>query len=77
MEIHTLCNNAIVVSHDDIDRLYSYNTLQAYHVWGELTVTAKPFVSRSTEKHIRLFAAYVGCSGVIRVDAESFTEGIE
>ena len=78
MQVHTLRNNAIVVSHNDIDYLFSYDSLQAYHVWGELTVTAKPFVTRSTEKHIRLFCEYVGCSiPVIRLSADYFYEGIE
>lgn len=78
MQISTLAHNAVVVSHNDIDYLFSYDTLQAYHVWGELTVTAKPYVSRSTEKHINLFADYVGCSdNVTRADAESFYDRIE
>ncbi len=78
MQVHTLCPNAVVVSHDGIDRLYSYDSLQAYHIHGETTVTAKPFVSRSTEKHIRLFCEYVDCSvPAIRLSADYFYEGIE
>ncbi len=78
MQVHTLCSNAVVVSCNDIDRLYSYDSLQAYHIHGETTVTAKPFVSRSTEKYIKLFCEYVGCSvPVIRLSADYFYEGIE
>ncbi len=78
MQVHTLCANAVIVSCDNVARLYSYDSLQAYHIHGETTVTAKPFVSRTTEKHIRLFCEYVGCSvPVIRLSADYFYEGIE
>lgn len=77
MQTKTLCNNAVIVSHDDVDYLFSYDNLQAYHVWGELTVTAKPKVSRSTEKHIRLFADYVGCQTVNRASTEDFCGELE
>ena len=74
MEIETLANNAVVVSHDDVDRLFSYDSLVAYHVWGELTVTAKPFVSRSTEKHIELFAEHVTYDMEISIIWSDFDE---
>ncbi len=78
MQVHTLCSDAVVVSCNDIDRLYSYDSLQAYHIHGEVTATVKPFVSRSTEKHIKLFCEYVDCSvPVIRLSADYFYEGIE
>ena len=80
MQCHTLSNNAIVVLHDDIDYLFSYDSLQAYHIHGEVTVTAKPKISVTTEKHIRMFVAHVTYDTeivVVRVKLEQFYEGIE
>ncbi len=72
MQCHTLTNNAICITHNEIDYLYSFDTLQAYRL-KEHIVKAKPKASITTEKHIRLFANYVGCeNSVVRVDIESF-----